>query len=97
MISMANKRIQIQIKYKEAILGLILVIIGIWAPDFINIENFKIYDLIRNSITERDKSLLIMASFRLIILNSIRSLPHYLGTFIIAESIELMLNEKKQM
>lgn len=95
MISMANRRIQIQIKYKEAILGLILVIIGIWAPDFINIENFKIYDLIRNSITERDKSLLIMASFRLIILNSIRGLPHYLGTFIIAESIELTLNEKR--
>lgn len=99
MISMANRKIQIQIQiqiqYKEAFLGFILVIIGILAPDFINIENFKIYDLISNSITERDKSLLIMASFRLVMLNSIRGLPHYLGTFIIAESIKLILNGRR--
>lgn len=95
MINVQIKKIQMQINYKEAFLGLILVVIGIVAPCFINIENFKIYHLIESSIAQKDKSLLVIASFKLVMLNTIRSLPHYLGTFIIAESIKLILNGRR--
>lgn len=75
--------------------GIVLILIGIIAPDIINVQNFGIYGLLSNSIRNNDKSALIIAAFRLVILNSIRGLPHYLGTFLIAESIDISMKKKK--
>ncbi|NLU09886.1 MAG: HAMP domain-containing histidine kinase [Tepidanaerobacter acetatoxydans] len=79
---------------KRIVLGIFLVILGVMAPYIINVYNFGIYDLLASSIREQDKNDLIIAAFKLVILNSIRCLPHYIGTFIISESIAVYLKDK---
>ncbi|MDD2481591.1 MAG: response regulator [Lutispora sp.] len=85
-------RIKIQIKRYNAVIGIFLVFLGIAAPLIINIENFKILPLLESSILDTDSGKLILAAFKLVILNSLRALPHYLGAFIIAESIIITLD-----
>ena len=85
-------RIKIQIEKHNAVIGILLVLLGIAAPLIINIENFKILPLLDSSILDTDSGKLILAGFKLVILNSLRALPHYLGAFIIAESVIITLD-----
>ena len=41
---MINKRLSINIERKNLIIGSILILLGISAPIFINVYNFKVYD-----------------------------------------------------
>lgn len=86
-------RIKIQIEKHNAAIGILLVLLGIAAPLIINVKNFKIIPLLESSILDTDSGKLILAAFKLVMLNSLRALPHYLGAFIIAESIMITLNE----
>lgn len=62
-------RIKIQIKRYNAVIGIFLVFLGIAAPLIINIENFKILPLLESSILDTDSGKLILAAFKLVILN----------------------------
>jgi hypothetical protein len=66
------------------------VLSGLFAPIAFNVGNFGISGLLHESIVEADTGKLILAAFKLVILNSIRALPHYLGAFIIAEAITVV-------
>lgn len=79
--------VSVAVRKRKVILGVFLVFLGILAPLVVNVSNFGINDLLHRSITEMDSGKLVLAAFKLVILNSIRALPHYLGAFIIAESI----------
>lgn len=92
---MTKEDFKIEFKRTGIVWGIILVLVGIIAPFVINVQNFGIYDMLSSSVRNNDKSELVMAAFRLVILNSIRGLPHYLGTFLIAESIDISLKGKK--
>lgn len=89
------KNLTIEFNKKNIVIGILLIIMGIAAPIFINVKNFNVYEFLINSVRNNDKSLLIIAAFRLVILNSFRGLPHYLGAFLIAESTEFMIKDKK--
>ncbi|MBU5269908.1 sensor histidine kinase [Clostridium cochlearium] len=91
---MNNESFRILIDKKRFHSGIILIIFGVILPFFMNVNNFKIYELLLYSISTGDKSMLVIAAFRLVILNTIRGIPNYLGTFIIAESIEVYIKEK---
>ena len=88
-----NSGFSIQIKRKNLLFGIFLVVIGILSPSMINVKNFEIYNLLHKSIEYSDNGILIIAAFKLVMLNSIRALPHYLGTFIIAESINVKMKK----
>ena len=79
----------------KLIIGIILILIGLVAPKFLNVHNVNTYDLLFNSIEKNDTGLLVLSALSLVFLNSIRGLPHYLGTFIVAESIRLEYEGKK--
>lgn len=79
----------------KLIIGIILILIGLIAPKFLNVHNFNTYDLLFSSIGNNDTGLLVLSALSLVFLNSIRGLPHYLGTFIVAESIKLQYKGKK--
>lgn len=82
----------IHIKYfnkKKFLWGCFLVLVGVLAPFFVNIQSFRIPDDTYGAITSGDRLMLWYAALRLVALNSIRACPHYIGAFIIAESIEL--------
>ena len=91
---MINKKYSINIGKKNLIIGGFLIFLGISAPVFINVDNFKIYDLLFKSLEKNDQGLLMLAAIRLVLLNGIRGLPHYLGTFIIAEATDVKINEE---
>ena len=91
---MINKRLSINIERKNLIIGSILILLGISAPIFINVYNFKFYDFLYESLEKNHQGLLMIGAIRLVLLNGIRGLPHYLGTFIIAESTDIKINEE---
>lgn len=89
---MIKKRLSINTNKRELIIGFVLIVLGISAPVFINVNNLKIYQVLIESINKDQQGLLLIAAYRLVILNSLRGLPHYLGTFIIAETTEFKVN-----
>lgn len=80
----------VKVRKRQLLLGAFLVLSGIFAPMAFNIGNFGISELLHESIVKADTGKLILAAFKLVILNSIRALPHYLGAFIIAEAITVV-------
>ncbi len=91
------KKNNISIKYekKNLIVGILLIVLGIISPILLNVHNFGVYDLLFDSLNHRDKGLLLIAAIRLVLLNSFRGLPHYLGAFVIVESTDLSINGKR--
>ena len=92
---MKNLPVDIEYNKKSVILGLILILLGLSAPFFLNVENFRVYDILFKSLEERDKSLLLVAGLYLVVLNGIRGLPHYLGALLISESLEIRYKGNK--
>ncbi|KUO70783.1 MAG: hypothetical protein APF77_07660 [Clostridia bacterium BRH_c25] len=86
-----NRILSVTVQKRQVYLGAFLVFLGVLAPLVFNVGNFKINELLHSSIVEMDTGKLILAAFKLVILNSIRALPHYLGAFIIAESVTVAL------
>jgi len=84
----------ISIKKSTLIKGLILLVIGIFAPSIVDYEDFSIYKWLYESIETGDTGKLIIAAINLIIMNCIRGVPQYLGAFILAESISIRFNNK---
>jgi len=87
-------RIGIQVEKKKLILGTVFIILGILSPSFIHANKLHIYELIYKSIDNYDNGTLIIAAFKLVILNCIRALPNYIGVFIVSESIKISFDEK---
>lgn len=90
---MINRRLSINTNKRNLIIGFALIVLGISAPIFINVHNLKIYHVLIESLNKDHQGLLLIAAYRLVVLNSLRGLPHYLGTFIIAESTEFKVND----
>lgn len=65
-------------------------------PWIINVENLKIYDSLYLSIENNDQGLLIITSFKLVLMNAIRILPVYMGSFTFAELMKDYFPEKSQ-
>ena len=68
----------ISIEKRTLIIGLTLLIIGIFAPSIIDYEDFNIYKWLYESIETGDTGKLIIAAINLIIMNCIRGVQ-YLG------------------
>ncbi|MCT4606523.1 MAG: HAMP domain-containing histidine kinase [Marinisporobacter sp.] len=88
-------KISFEIDKKNLIQGMLLVGVGIIAPCIIHVKNFKIYQLLYASIENSDKGALIIAAFKLVILNSLRALPNYMATFIMIEGIKIYVGERR--
>ncbi|MDD2446328.1 MAG: HAMP domain-containing sensor histidine kinase [Tissierellia bacterium] len=92
---MRINKVSIIFDKNKLIIGIVLIFLGLIAPKFVNVHNFNAYDLLFKSIEKNDTGLLLLSASSLVILNCIRGLPHYLGTFIVAESIKLEYKDKK--
>lgn len=85
---------ELNIDRKNLLIGSLLVLLGVSAPLIANVDNFKIYNMLHDSLEYNNQGYLILAAIRLVLLNGIRGLPHYLGTFIIAESIDIKIRNR---
>lgn len=80
---------------RNFILGIGLILLGVFMPVIINTTNFEVYKYLKLSLERMSEADLIMGAIRLVLLNGIRGLPHYLGTFLIIESIDIKHKDKR--
>jgi len=86
------KKLKSKINIAKLVLGLGLLALGIFMPAFISSVLFGVNETLTHAATSGQKVYLITASLRLVALNTLRALPHYLGIFLIMQSIDI---EKK--
>ena len=87
---------QIQYNSKLFVQGCILALLGVAGPAIIMESRLGIYETLRAGMMEDRASFLIIAALKLVMMNVIRAVPHYLGAFLINESVHIYLYGKKR-
>ena len=88
--------IQIEWKASHLLAGLALILMGLLAPLFLTVNLFGIYPILYQGLQAGDQGMLMLAAFRLVALNTVRAMPHYLGVFLLSQSVKFKRNEKTQ-
>lgn len=63
-------------------------------PYIINVYNFQVLSTLQRALLETEKTDLLYAALRLVMLNSIRGIPHYVGAFFLCTAIEIKIDGK---
>lgn len=74
-------------KPPHALLGFVLVALGLAGPLAMNVHTFGVMDSLTQSLTHVNAGHLVGAAVRLVLLNTIRALPIYLGAFLVVEGL----------
>lgn len=77
----------ISVDKREFYLGVLLIGVSFVMPILFNVHNFQVRQSIVTALQRMDKTALIGAASRLVALNSLRGLPHYIGAFFVGESL----------
>lgn len=81
-------RMRLRIKSQTLlILGLAVLTAGFFMPLVLTVDRLGIIDDLMAAIRLEDDILLLWAANKLVTLNTLRCLPYYLGTFIIADAV----------
>ena len=92
-----GKTIRLQIENrKQFYVSLGLIVLGLCMPLLLNVDNFHIYDDLNRALLEEEKTFVLSAAFRLLLLNILRGFPHYLGAFYLADSLGFYLGQKSR-
>ena len=86
--------IKLSYNKNRIVIGLLLLLLGIAAPFFINERSFNIYNSLNQTLAKDAPLDLFYAAAKLVIMNCIRALPHYMGAFVISESISFLIKKK---
>lgn len=82
---------------KNALLqGGILILIGAFMPLILREDFFRIYETMQNTLFQEDPFLLLLTSLKLVLMNCVRAIPHYLGAFIISDSLRVTYKGKRR-
>ena len=87
---------EIKLEHKKIKLVLIMLFLGMTLPIFLTHQNFKIYDSINKALELWDKEHLLIGMVKLVILNTLRSIPMYIGIFLLFDSVEIVVKGKKK-
>src|SRR6056297_1422539 len=68
--------------------SIIIIVLAIILPSFTKEHQYNLIKQLYESISAQDSGLLLLVSAKLVMLNTLRHLPIYLGAFILAESLE---------
>lgn len=77
----------IRLHVGKLMLGFCLCLLGILMPAFLKEGDLGIYITLRNALVDADAMRLLHAAVLLLLLNSLRSAPHYLGILLLMESV----------
>lgn len=81
--------------WKELVGGLVLVLVSFVFPLFFNVQSFDVLDSLSVALVTQEKTTLLLAALQLVLLNAIRSFPHYIGSFFVGESISVERKGKR--
>lgn len=87
--------IEITYNKKTLILGVLLLLYALLCPLFLTEHTLRIYSTFRQALGEDKISLLFLCVLKVVFLNCLRSIPNYLGSFILTESLDISQNGKK--
>ena len=68
-----------------------LILLGLMAPLVLTVKLFGIFPLINESLNNASSGALMMACFKLVALNTLRALPLYTGTLLLAQGMGIFL------
>jgi two-component system sporulation sensor kinase B len=74
---------------QRIVVGLGIMICGLILPRYIQIYQFNVMNHLRESIANQNSGLLIIASAKLVLLNTIRHVPIYTGAYVFGEGLNL--------
>ena len=74
-------------KWGLLFMALALLVLGILAPAFLTVENFRVYEILGTAMDQWERIYVLLAALQLVCLNTARAIPHYLGAFFLAEAI----------
>ncbi len=77
--------------------GLGLICLGISMPFFVPAESFLIFRDLSECLTREESLYLLIAATKLLALNVIRALPHYLGVFYVLDALDFGKNRKAKL
>ncbi|MGM0601950.1 MAG: sensor histidine kinase [Bacillota bacterium] len=69
-------------------ISLVIIFLAVILPSFTKEPQYRLIQQLYESISAQDSGLLLLVSAKLVMLNTLRHLPIYLGAFILAESLE---------
>lgn len=75
--------------------GLTLVMTGLLLPSFLSEQLFGIYRSLTQLLAVEDVAFLMIAAVKLILMNAIRALPHYLGVFLISDALSVQIDKRR--
>ena len=84
-----------KIDHKEMMIGLALIALSFLMPVLFTVQNFQVREYMHLALEKQEKTDLMVAALRLVMLNALRAAPHYIGAYYIAESVELYRRGKK--
>ena len=80
---------------RQAVLGLVVLGVGFLMPMLVTVGLFRIPDDLIIAINTGDSILMLSAALRLVVVNILRSLPNYLGIFILLESVRIAYGQRQ--
>lgn len=89
MLKKLDLNFDIEVNRIRALVGLVLIALGLAAPALLPASAFRIYETTELAAREWQDSYLLVAALKLVLLNSLRSFPHYLGTFLVIQAIQI--------
>ena len=88
--------IQFDYNIRLLIEGAVLACLGVAAPALIHERHLHIYDSLMQAMMQESSYILMIAAIKLVLMNAIRMVPHYLGVFLINESVSIYISEKRR-
>ena len=83
------KQFQLECSRSMLVRGCLMVLLGILCPLLVTAEGMGIYADLQAVLISGDVGTLLWLALRLVFLNSLRAIPHYLGAFMISDSLTL--------
>ncbi len=80
------------LRSKSIWINIILILIGVTMPIWLSVESSGLASLLQQLRNQPSGSTLMMVAFALVMLNTIRALPHYLGALLLGDELGVRLN-----
>ena len=85
----------VSVDYRELITGLLLIGLGLLMPMFFHVYNFNVLVSLERALLRTERIDLVAAALQLVSLNSLRGIPHYVGAYLVGESLSFRYRQRR--
>ena len=85
----------VSVDFRELVTGLLLIGLGLLMPMFFHVYNFNVLVSLERALLHTERIDLVAAALQLVSLNSLRGIPHYVGAYLVGESLSFRYRERR--